>query len=86
MWSDTLLRLTPEQELTMARSEKFSSDSRSAAYARYEVKRYYEVVVLADRVKLDVTDLDPQMAAEITRLRARIGINAPWVQKGQLAA
>lgn len=86
MWSDTLLRLTPEQELQMACTDTFTLGARRAAYERYEVKRWYERVVLAAQCKLDFPDLDPQLAAELSHLRTLIGVNAPWILKGQLAA
>lgn len=62
------------------------SPSRADAYGRYEVKRWYEIVVLSPKVVLDLTDLDPRIAGEVVHLRALIGNNPPWRTKGQLAA
>lgn len=87
VWSETLLKLTLEQEMEIARSPRFSSPARDDAYRRHEVKKWYEVVVLPVPVRLDLTDLHPQDAAEVVALRTLVGFfNPPWHHRQELAA
>lgn len=68
------------EELKIAESPSFTSDARAAAYKRYEVKKWYERIVLQPRVLLDLTNLDWQTAAEVAHLRTLVGVvNPPWI-------
>lgn len=87
MWTDTLLKLTLEQERSIAANARFAPGAREAAYRRLVAKSWYETLVLQPVVKIDLEDLDPQDAAEVTQLRTLVGFNnPPWHKKEELAA
>lgn len=85
VWTEALLKLTPAQELQIACSDNFSAPAKSAAFSRYSAKRWYETVVLAPRVLLDLHDLAPADAVEVVELRRLVGLTPPWLLK-ELAA
>ena len=78
VWTPELLQRSPALELRAACSDLLSAEARAAAWTRYEVKRTYELVCGA-RVETDLNDLEPQMAAEVTRLRSLAGGAVPWL-------
>lgn len=73
------LKRPTTEELQIAVSPCFTSDARAAAYRRYEAKKWYERIVLQTHVALDLTNLDPQTAAEVAHLRSLVGVvRPPW--------
>lgn len=86
MWTETLLKLSPSQEMEIATNPRFSSAMRGAAYVRYEIKKWYELVVLAPVVKLDLNELPYEVAVEVVSLRTQAGSTAPWLPQKELSA
>lgn len=87
VWSDTLLRLTLEQEEQIYLNARFSPAMREEAYRRAEAKRWFDTLIAAPHLTLDLNDLEPRDAAEVAQLRNLVGFGTtpPWHQK-ELAA
>ena len=87
VWTDVTLKLTPTQELQIATSDRFTPAARSDAFKRWTAKRWYETIVLAKRLTLDLQQIDPQEAAEVAHLRSLVGVvSPPWFAQKELVA
>jgi hypothetical protein len=78
VWTQELLERSPERELAIACCKKLSPVERRLAWERYEVKKMYELLC-GGPVKLDLNDLEPQMASEVAEMRRLSRAKVPWV-------
>ena len=78
MWTKQELALTPAELLGKANDLRLSRESREDAYRKSEAKRWYEFVILAPLVHVDVNMLTLQEGRDVLQLRSLIGTTAPW--------
>lgn len=84
VWTDALLRRSPEVELRVACSPNISAEGRLLAWQRYEIKRAYESVC-GERIVLDLNELDPELAPAVAEYRRLCGGLVLWRESPSVA-
>lgn len=79
VWTDEELLLTPDELLTYTLTG--TQQSRLDAYRKSEAKFWYERIVLATTVFLDVNQIASDIAREVVHLRSLVGTQPPWKVK-----
>lgn len=81
VWTKQELALTPAELLNKANDSHLSNTVRGDAYRKSEAMKWYEFVVLAPIVHVDVNMLTLQEGRDVLQLRTLIGTTPPWRER-----
>lgn len=82
-WTHEELEQTPMELLALSLNTDKTPAFRADAYRKSEAKVWFERIILASIVHIDINQIDTNIARDVVQLRTLIGTTAPWLERNK---